>query len=272
MLHVSYSALSAWRQCHQRWSYRYRHSIAPIVQNTKMLTGSVFHAALSDYLCLALDQRTRVAFGSFIENRIAQSSFTGEQEREQKPLLLAMASAYYKAFGQDAEIPELVRGVTSERVCAMPITPGVVLDGVTDGLTERNGEKWVIEHKTGSAPDVPYYGLLDEQATLYCLALDAVGVIYNFISQPRSREISHAERLIMPRTSHEIELSRTDAILTATELLRTPLIGRSRGYQCSWCDYRLLCIAALTGANEQEVIAGKYKQVQPEWERLEERG
>lgn len=173
---VSYSDIALFLRCRRQW---WHHSVAeresPLLQ-WDFLLGSAIHAGLEAHfhgasMGVAVVEWWRDTYTLLSRQR----TFTPEENlkyREQIDLSREMAHAYEAwAVYHDATL----RVLAIEYHFEVPL-PGTTdtLEGVIDGIVERDGDIWLLEHKTRTNFDDIEVLNLDLQTTLYQWALTHV--------------------------------------------------------------------------------------------------
>ena len=193
---ITNSALSTFRQCPRKFYYAY------------VLKRKTLHD--SDAL----------RFGSAMHEELEKLWLDGDAVA---PEVLTSESAKINALLQYYSIPEIkdmkVLGV--ERVFTMGIetpegkpVPEYVYAGKIDVLLQDNEGLWVLDHKT-TGKDITGFGMywkalqLDSQMSWYCMAVKAIGFIYDVIKNPSIRmsgkddKVAEEEKITPEKAYHK---------------------------------------------------------------------
>lgn len=336
MLTVSYSAISAYRECPMRYYLAHVIGLRRKDRPIPLETGTILHEYLAAYyrhLKAEPQVPTAVAhayarsavgaaWGTKLDSLASDLYQAGEAQRAEETagllsVVQRIADRYFAARGAvDAEEWEVLDVEFSLRVS---LAHGIHSIGYVDLLARSRvtGRLAVWDHKTGrTLPDADRRWV-DLQTPLYARKLAAVrgltadSVVWNYLrtKEPavpdvlksggltrradldttaevyrqaltdnrldegdyvdvldrlRGRELD----VFFPR--HEVPLVLGDVVLsdyreTAKRIKadrrsweRGVLPTHNVGLHCSWCEYRPVTMAALTGGNREEVIAGWY--------------
>jgi len=214
---VTCSSLKTFKLCRKDYNLRFIRGLHALEESEAQYLGSVIHVALERwYLRGDAEKDTVVAV---IFDYIAASFPNRERDERQKRdwhLARAMFLAYIETYPtEEFEI------VAVEKQFQCPIinpdtgaaSRSYFMRGKVDALVTRNGEYFLLEHKTAAVIDKSYIEKLplDFQVTLYAHYLEQsmniriAGVIYNVIAKSQIRQ-SKGE------TEEEFEARRADLI------------------------------------------------------------
>lgn len=175
-MQVSYSDIMLFLRCRRQW---WHQSVAERESPTlqwDLLLGSAIHAGLEAHfhgasMGVAVVEWWRDTYALLSQQR----TFTSEENlkyREQIDLSRRMAHAYEEwAVQHDAAL----RVIEIEYHFEVPLPAcDITLKGIIDGVVERDGDIWLLEHKTRTTFDDIEVLFLDLQTTLYQWALTKV--------------------------------------------------------------------------------------------------
>ena len=169
----SYSDIALFLRCRRQWWYgSVLEKESPLLQ-WDLLLGSAIHAGLEAHFLghpmeLAVIDWWRDTYAILLTRRV----FTPEENlkyREQIDLSRAMAQAY-EEWAETHDVELHVHATEYHFEIALPGTDDI-LEGVIDGIVERDGDIWFLEHKTRTTFDDIEVLNLDLQTTLYQWAL-----------------------------------------------------------------------------------------------------
>lgn len=175
---VTCSSLKTFKLCRKDYNLRFVRGLQGLEESAALYLGSVVHGALEKWHgCGDADKDAVVAS---ILDYIDASFMEREQDERQKRdwhLALAMTTAYIKTYpSEDFEV------VAVEKQFRCPIvnpdtgaaSRTFYMRGKVDALVIRNGEYFLLEHKTAAAIDKSYIEKLplDFQVTLYANYLE----------------------------------------------------------------------------------------------------
>jgi len=237
---LSFSAISAYRECPRQHWYRYRLRL-PAIPGVEAQFGTALHLVLMRAGRLRAQGREVTAELLRELNQEAWETI-GLSEPRRRPALEALGwrllTRFLSAGGLDAQ-PHLVEAPFAAA------QDGWTLRGVIDRVDPPGGgsRAWrIIDYKTGSP--VPASRLRrDLQLALYALgAHQALGL------DPVELEIVYlkdGQRVVVPATEELLAQARQIGA-EAAEGIRSGRFGpRPERRRCSLCGYRLVCEAAL---------------------------
>lgn len=333
---LSYSAATTWRECEQRYWYRYEDKIRPKTFAPALTLGNWIHSYMERYykaVRRGIDTDTAHNFGiekttEQYADELAGMASTAEtlgqgevaQEfRDMAPSGARMCERYYNFRGrEDSERYDII--LVEERIRSMA-DANVRVNGIID-LVVRDLDRGVIQmwdHKSTKRPPRADSHLLDLQLVLYAAMLheqneiEADELVWNYIrtveptkpepmkngklSKARNidtdyhtylaaivehgllpddyadvltrlagrEETTYFPRHALPfntageeviigdfiRTAYDIQMATTDADYNPV---------RNIGRSCSWCDYKKICTAVVTGGDITEVIERNFER------------
>lgn len=232
---MSYSAITDWRACPQRYWYGYVEKLRPKVQAPAPTLGRILHAYLAYYYS-ALSRRRGA---HLLAHRNAVDQMEAEYTEECKqlswtaaslgaddvakeiseliPLSRRLVQAYYRVRGkQDAKDYKVL---LVEQDISAPIIDGIELPGVADLVTQdKDGRTILWEHKsTGNVP-TQRRRFRDLQTLIYVVLLEMSkgikvdGIHWNYLrtTPPRKPEVLKSTNQLTRRkdlvTTHELYL------------------------------------------------------------------
>ncbi len=191
---TTYSMWSRFRNCRKAVQWRYLDELVPLERNHNLVFGSVIHT------CLELWHRHRDLERVLNHiNGACPDRGGDEKQRADWHLATAMMTAYAARFAEeDFEVVELEK--TFEGPIINPATGAAsrsfTLAGKVDGIVKRDGQYFLLEHKTASLIDSGYLERLwgDFQIQLYCWYVEQTfgwrisGIIYNILAKAKLRQ------------------------------------------------------------------------------------
>ncbi|OQA86611.1 MAG: PD-(D/E)XK nuclease superfamily protein [bacterium ADurb.Bin236] len=214
---VTCSSLKTFKLCRKDYNLRFIRGLQGLEESEAQYLGSVMHGALERWHGRGDADKDAVVAAIFDYIDVAFSS--REQDERQKKdwhLARAMITAYIETYpSEDFDV------IAVEKQFQCPIinpdtgaaSRSFYMRGKVDALVMRNGEYFLLEHKTAAVIDKSYIEKLplDFQVTLYAHYLEQfmniriAGVIYNVLAKSLIRQ-SKGE------TEEEFEQRRADLI------------------------------------------------------------
>ncbi len=191
---TTYSMWQKFLNCRKACEWRYLKELVPLEQNHNLYFGSAIHD------CLEIWHRDR-DLEQVLEhiNRIYPERHGDEKERADWHLATAMMKAYAARYpSEDFEVVALEK--TFEGNIINPATGAAsrsfTLAGKVDGIVKKDGQYFLLEHKTASQVDGSYLERLwgDFQIQLYCWYIEQCfgwrisGIIYNILCKAKLRQ------------------------------------------------------------------------------------
>lgn len=197
---VTCSSLKTFKLCRKDYNLRFIRGLQALEESEAQYLGSVMHGALERWHGRGDADKDTVVAAIF---DYIDASFTNrEQDERQKKdwhLARAMFAAYMERYpSEDFDV------VAVEKQFQCPIinpdtgaaSRSFFMRGKVDALVTRNGEYFLLEHKTASVIDRGYIEKLplDFQVTLYAHYLEQfmniriAGVIYNVIAKAQIKQ------------------------------------------------------------------------------------
>ena len=192
---ITYSSLSCFQQCRQKYKLRYLDGIVPIRKSNALEFGSAMHIALEKYWNYVKATQTFLADDSdigpcdlqFDANKILTDKV---EAAKLAGLLKGYIDEYYNEDVRTWEVIDVEREF-KVRVCGNDIV------GKADGLVRNRhtGRYYILEHKTASLVDASYVDqkAIDAQTMLYAACLQNVmgitisGAIHDILTKQKIR-------------------------------------------------------------------------------------
>jgi len=198
---LTYSALKTFRNCRRMYDLRYNRGLAPLEEDDSLSLGAAFHNCLERWY--------KHDAGTDVEQAVAQvldfidtaypSRMTDDRQLKHWHLVRAMFLAYLSrypieefdivAVEQEFETPIF----NPETGCA---SRTFVMRGKADAVVFKDGQYFILEHKTASSIDGGYIERLpmDFQVTLYSdyigrsMDIKIAGVLYNVVAKAQIKQ------------------------------------------------------------------------------------
>ena len=189
-LRVSYSAVTAWRECEQKYTYSYVQRLRPKVDRSAPTLGRMLHRYLEVFMSGATGKSSKQAhryhimaleavvseYAVELQGMANTAAGIGEEElatelRKLVPVTKLLATAYFRNRGK-VDFGEHKPIMIEEHV-EMPVMEGIVLPSVIDLVTKGpDGRTYLWEHK--STKNIPKQGrrFQDLQTLLYAVILE----------------------------------------------------------------------------------------------------
>jgi hypothetical protein len=191
---TTYSMWSMFRNCRKACQWRYLDQLVALDRAHSLAFGSVIH------VCLELWHRHRDLERVLAHIHGAYPDRGGDQTRRADwHLATAMMKGYAAQYPEeDFEVVALEK--TFEGPIVNPATGAAsrsfTLAGKVDGIVGKDGQYFLLEHKTASLIDAGYLERLwgDFQIQLYCWYIEQTfglrigGVIYNILAKAKLRQ------------------------------------------------------------------------------------
>jgi hypothetical protein len=182
------------RNCRMACKWRYLDELVPLARDPKLYFGSLIH----DCLEIWHGRRDLSKVIDHIDRTYAKRAQNDDQKADWH-LATAMMHAYAAHYpAEDFEVIALEK--TFQGPIVNPATGAAsrsfVLAGKVDGIVRRDGQYFLLEHKTASQIDAGYLERLwtDFQIILYAwyleqsLGITVAGIIYNVLVKARLRQ------------------------------------------------------------------------------------
>jgi len=262
---LSNSKIKCFMRCPRKYEYEYIRNLSPRAVATPLEFGRIFHSAMEDIL-LKRDWRESVNRQFDRWGRAQGDSIDQVKFDKLYGTIIGMLTNYETEVvpHDDFEV------VSTEEVITAKINAPFglpVFVGTVDAIVKRNGQLYVMEHKSAADLRVDHL-MLDPQVTRYAWALremgmDIKGTIYNIV-----RKVAPTARSKPPYTYREI-IFRGDDVLDecglelyeiAQNMSATKSYPRNPTRDCTWdCAYRHLCEAELGGGDASSLIENNYQ-------------
>jgi hypothetical protein len=197
---ISHSQIVAWRQCEQRWMYRYQQKLVPKRLERPLHMGNWVHSCLEAHYG---GGDWKVAHASYVkqydklfdEEKLALDKGNSKRKSEDRedyeplPRQVERIMASYLWYNRNEKIKVL--GV--EKLFELQITGDdgleYILVGVLDLIYEdTDGLIWIRDHKVwDEIPDEGAFHTMDPQLTIYlhgakeALGVEAAGIEYSYV-------------------------------------------------------------------------------------------
>lgn len=268
-LHISVSQVKAWLRCPRAFEFRYVQGLVPEFKAVALAFGSSIHEALATYYQGHLDHQQATGLEAVIQ------SFRDSWQLESGgpvPLQLAednepedhvdKAVSMLTVFHQQAAAaePMVVEAIESPfEVSIYDPDTGEVLDeslvGVFDLVINEDGNRVIVDHKSGSKKWTQAQFSEELQASGYSLAAQElgwgeVGIRFQVLTKAKSPQLQ-IENVIRGPTEEK------DFLTTAVGVLRAIDAGISfpiRSWACRSCGYQAACARASKPARLSRVV------------------
>lgn len=208
---LTYSSLTAFRNCRKKYFWRFVDQIVPIEQDPVLGFGQLVHHALKTWY----ETRDINQVLALIDAETL-TRFTEEWRKRDWHLARAMLTAYAERYA-DEKLDVISLEKTFRGEIVNPDTGSTsrsfILAGKIDGLVQENGKSYLLEHKTASSIDGGYLERLwtDFQVSLYTkycrevFGIQVDGVLYNVLVKPAIKQHKG-------ETVQEFEVRRADLL------------------------------------------------------------
>lgn len=191
---TTYSMWRLFRDCRRACQLRYQENLVPLQRSKCLSFGSVIHDSLEKWhLGVPLHMVLQCIDAAYPER------VSDDDQRRDWHLATAMMKGYAARYPKEEfEVVALER--TFHGPIVNPATGAVSrsfnLAGKVDGIVKRDGQNFLLEHKTASQIDGSYLERLwtDFQITLYTwyveetLNIPIAGVIYNILGKAKLQQ------------------------------------------------------------------------------------
>lgn len=186
-LAVTHSSMHCFMSCRQKYDYRYNRRLLPMERSDALSFGSAVHAGLETWFKTGDKELAIGVVGN-----------VGHMEPDAVVKAQELLRKYIEVYA-DEPFSVLTVEHTFDVVPRHPKTHRAskrfLYTGKIDGLIEKDGELWILEHKTASNPDDAYFECkgFDDQIAFYALAMEqelgrpVVGALYDVLSKPMLR-------------------------------------------------------------------------------------
>ena len=188
---TSYSQQKTLLRCPKRYEYHYIRKLRPKRDDNRFLLGRAVHKFLEDYysaqivkdgiLPASKEQAFATGFQTF--KQYVEEHFPDDEEAfQQADLAENIIKNYHDWAKENDDFSVLGTEVPFEFEVA-----NAKFRGVFDGIVERGGKYWILEHKTATQIKTEHT-LRDKQISVYVLAAQTLGVpvsgvIYNTLKK-----------------------------------------------------------------------------------------
>lgn len=183
---ITYSSMSMFMTCRQKYDHRYNSGIVPTKKPASLLLGSAVHAGLEKWFklhdkAIALDATfiNGIELAERIKARELVSAYIDHYQNEDFTV--------YRV--EHVFLSDIVNPVTKRKSRLSKFS------GKVDGLIEKDGKFYIMEHKTVSCADDTYFMCkeFDSQIALYAVAIEqefnrpVAGALYDVIIKPATK-------------------------------------------------------------------------------------
>lgn len=260
----SHTMLSTWRRCRQKWWWAYMDGYAGPV-SLGLIRGGAGHLALETYyrdpnrdMNLAIE----AAWAEY-RDRSAQTAAGVNQEDWE------MLEQSLRRYAEWAKVNDDFTVVETEWKFETQVGP-FKLGGFIDGVVERNGGIWLLEHKFNKRVTTQHLDI-DPQVSLYMLAaqkrgLKPQGVLFNIIRMGGgpTAEREPVVRVFLYRNMEGLAAFENELILQMDEIHAASSVDlpedspvsiyRNMTHDCSWdCPFFGACLS-LNDSGEAESV------------------
>lgn len=266
--YLSYSQLSVWLECRQRWKYGYVDRIQRRATFPSMLLGRAVHAGIAALLVLGPDCNTK----KYIR---ADADKNGEQYPDDVVEHAAnLAYGAYTQFDWDKYyVYEDGKGPVVERELIAPLPRWKGFHGFIDLiLKDSEGRLWIVDHKVRRQFLNPSLEEVSLQMAIYQYLAAAndiyvTGTILNEIRpdpKPGSKALPFRQTMYY-RSPLEVRNVWNEIVIPAAEEIAIvrdypQRIYRNMSYKsCNGCMMREICLEDLRGGDTEFLLETAYK-------------
>lgn len=281
--HISFSELDAYQRCRLKHHYSYKERLTPIRDNDAMSVGSLFHeliaGALFTYINIGYDRE----FEHMVYEGVDESLDSLLTEGANPDIISEVRIMMHRSLKEidvisnwrtvidateSADIPCI------EYSISVPILNDLDFVGRVDWIAEdvKTGHVYIIDWKTRrsltadeNASDVvpedfsmqlPLYTFAVAQQ----LGIQAIGTItYQINSNPKARIFTRPVTIL--RSMSEVMERWMIATRWVTEINEGKVdVLPNIGYNCSYCQFKALCLADNRGYDKGWIIANEYEK------------
>lgn len=276
---VTHSSLECFKQCRQKYFYRYISGICPVQKSNALEFGSQMHLILQHlFECIEAQQTkgdTEYEPKESVIDRLCQMVEIADIEvtdrAKLKGLIIGYVNKYYDSDCQEYEVVDVEHEFSFKMTNYQnPYTPTFV--GKVDGIVKRksDGKYFILEHKTAAVVDEDYIAQkqIDSQTMTYaCFIQETMGIkvsgaIHDIITKQKIRlkkgetEEQFCQRLIDDVTDDNfnriiVEFDESEMIGFVSELDNAieDVVFCDKYYKCTGqcigrygaCEYLPLC-------------------------------
>ena len=233
-LRTSFSSVTTWRECEQKYHYSYIDKLRPRVDRGPPTLGRMLHRYIEVFMSGAKKgaspkraRRFHVNAVDVVVSEYAEelqgmawtaesmdADETAAELRRLMPTFKLLSVAYYRNRGKSdfaTHKPLLI-----EEHVEMPVTDGIILPGVIDMVTEgEDGRIYLWEHK--STKNIPRAGrrFKDLQTLLYAVVLEEK---YNLVPDEVIWNYIRTKEPIAPQILKDGTVTKRNDLDTLTEL------------------------------------------------------
>lgn len=198
---ITHSSLECFKQCRQKFKFRYIEGICPVTKSSALEFGSQMHLILQHlFECIEAQQTkgdTEYEPKESVIDRLCQMVEIADMEATDraklKGLIIGYVNKWYESDCQEYEIVDVER----EFSCDIDKFYHHKFVGKADGIVKRksDGKYFILEHKTAAIVDDDYIEQkqIDSQTMTYAVFLsEAIGIqisgaIHDIITKQKIR-------------------------------------------------------------------------------------
>ena len=193
---LTYTALKTFRNCRKMYDLRYNRGLVPLEEDESLALGSAFHGCMERWYKRPAGEPVEQvikAIHDYIDS-IYPDRLTDDRQRKCWHLLRSMFTAYVNRYrSEDFEVVAVEQEfsapiINPETNCA---SRTFIMSGKVDTVVLKDGQYFIVEHKTASNIDSGYIERLpmDFQINLYsdylgrARNMKIAGVLYNVVGK-----------------------------------------------------------------------------------------
>ena len=222
---VSQSKVNTWRTCHKKYDYRYNQKLRKKRTKRPLVFGSIVHSMLEAHI----DGKDMFETLAHYEKENKQLFINESLEYGNLVEDIRLIMTDYLEHYKDDPITYLkMNGQKSEFEFEIEIYPGILMNGVIDGLARYRGLRAVVDHKSFKRMPNEDARWRNLQGSVYIRTIDMLGwkpvdgMLWNYLhSRPPSKidtlkdgSISRKKvntlPIVLKEKIHELGLRRID--------------------------------------------------------------
>ena len=199
---VTHSSLECFKQCRQKYFYRYMSGIYPVQKSNALEFGSQMHLILQHlFECIEAQQTQKVSEyepKESVIDRLCQMIDIAEMEATDRAKLKGLIIGYVnKYYDSDCQEYEVIDVEHEFRLKLSDCCFNSFFVGKVDGIVKRksDGKCYILEHKTAAVVDEDYISQkqIDSQTMTYALyimetmGIKVCGAIHDIITKQKIR-------------------------------------------------------------------------------------
>lgn len=200
---ITYSSLSCFQQCRQKYKHRYINGICPVTKSNALEFGSQMHLILQHlFECIEAQQTKGDAEyepKESVIDRLCQMVEIADMEATDraklKGLIIGYVNKWYESDCHEYEIIDVEREFSCE-IEKFPLESYRFV-GKADGIVKRksDGKYFILEHKTAAIVDDDYIAQkqIDSQTMTYAhylsesMGIEISGAIHDILTKQKIR-------------------------------------------------------------------------------------